>query len=290
MPAYLDTILAAHRRRAAEDPRDVDETVEQVLGALGGGVAPGPAPAPPPGPPPGSAPAPPPGPARSFTAAIDAAWGRDGMAVISEIKRRSPSKGDLDPDLDPARVAREYEEGGAACLSVLTDTEFFGGSAADLGSARAACTLPVLRKDFTVSALDICDARTMGADAVLLIVAGLSDGELASFLALSRRLALTPLVEVHDHGEMARALGAGADVIGINQRDLRTFEVDRRRALDMAGSLPTGVVAVAESGIRDGDDVAALAAAGFRAVLVGETLVRSLDRRKAIGGLLGAVR
>ena len=212
------------------------------------------------------------------------------MAVISEIKRRSPSKGDLDPDLDPAAVAADYEAGGAACLSVLTDRDFFGGCVEDLVAARSACSLPVLRKDFTVSALDVCDARTMGADAVLLIVAALSDGELRSFLALAEQLALTALVEVHDEPELERALAAGARVVGVNQRDLRTFEVDRERALALAGSIPTDVVAVAESGIRDADDVAALAGAGFQAVLVGETLVRSANRRSAIGDLLGSIR
>ncbi len=263
MPAYLDSILAAHRARAATDLRDLDAAVEAA----------------------GSA-----GPIRSFDDAIMTASTRDGMAVIAEVKRRSPSKGDLDPDLDPAAVAMEYEAGGAACLSVLTDREFFGGSVEDLGSARSACSLPVLRKDFTVSALDVCDARTMGADAVLLIVAALGDGELKSLLLLSERLSLTALVEVHDELELKRALGAGARMIGVNQRDLRTFEVDRERALALGGSIPAEVVAVAESGIRNADDVAALAGAGYRAVLVGETLIRSRARQDAIADLLRAVR
>jgi indole-3-glycerol phosphate synthase len=212
------------------------------------------------------------------------------MAVISEIKRRSPSKGDLDLHLDPAVVAAEYELGGAACLSVLTDAEFFGGGPDDLRAARAACSLPVLRKDFTVSPLDVCDARIMGADAVLLIVAALSDDELVRFLALARSLAMTALVEVHDGAELRRALDAGATVIGVNQRDLHTFEVDHGRALELGGSMPDGVVAVAESGIRDADDVGRLADAGYHAVLVGETLVRSPDRRSAVAELLGAGR
>ncbi len=260
MPAYLDTIVAAHRAHAEDDDRDLDEALEQVTKA---------------------------GPVRPFTAALDVAAARDGMAVIAEIKRRSPSKGDLDPDLDPALVAAEYEAGGAACLSVLTDEEFFGGSTADLIAARAACHLPVLRKDFTVSALDVCDARLMGADAVLLIVAALTDDELASLLDVAGRCGLTALVEVHDELELKRALGAGAAVVGVNQRDLKTFEVDHQRALNLGRSIPSGVVAVAESGIRDADDVASLAGAGFRAVLVGETLVRSGDRRSAVAGLLG---
>jgi indole-3-glycerol phosphate synthase len=210
------------------------------------------------------------------------------MAVISEIKRRSPSRGDLDLLLDPARVAAEYEAGGATCLSVLTDHAFFGGGPDDLRAARAACSLPVLRKDFTVSPLDVCDARSMGADAVLLIAAVLDDEQLASFIQLAGSLSLTALVEVHDKDELDRALGAGATVIGVNQRDLRTFEVDRRRAVALAAEIPDGVVAVAESGISDAGDVAALAAAGYHAVLVGETLVRAGDRRAAVAGLLGA--
>src|ERR1700674_324561 len=177
MPAYLDTIVAAHRAAVADDRRHLDDVLEQVgrTGAV-----------------------------RPFRGAIAEGATRHGMAVISEIKRRSPSKGDLDPTLDPEAVAKEYEAGGAACLSVLTDAEFFGGSADDLAAARAACSLPVLRKDFTVSPLDVCDARLMGADAVLLIVAALSDEELGSFLALSSRCSLTALVEVHDEIELQR--------------------------------------------------------------------------------------
>jgi indole-3-glycerol phosphate synthase len=170
---------------------------------------------------------------------------------------------------------------------VLTDSQYFGGSPEDLDAARRACTLPVLRKDFTVSALDVCDARLMGADAVLLIVAALSQGELVDFLGVADRCGLAALVEVHDEEELGRALDAGAVLIGVNQRDLHTFEVDRRRALAMGESMPEGVLAVAESGIRDSNDVHRLADAGYRAVLVGETLVRSGDRRAAVSGLLG---
>ncbi len=263
MPTYLDSILAAHRERAAGDLRDLDAALEAA----------------------GSA-----GPVRSFDGAIRTASDRDGMAMIAEVKRRSPSKGELDPDLDPAAVAMEYEAGGATCLSVLTDRDFFGGSAADLASARSACSLPVLRKDFTVSPLDVCDARAMGADAVLLIVAALDDGELNSLLHLSEQLALTALVEVHDELELGRALDAGARMVGVNQRDLRTFEVDRGRALALGASIPSDVVAVAESGIRDADEVALLTGAGYRAVLVGETLIRSSSRRAAVGALLGSGR
>jgi indole-3-glycerol phosphate synthase len=266
MPAYLDSILAAHRAAAAADDRDPVTAIAEAREFVSReGVA-------------GR---------RDFVTALVAGRADRGMAVISEVKRRSPSKGDLDPTLDPASVAVEYEAGGASCLSVLTDEAFFGGSPADLVAARAACTLPVLRKDFTVGPLDICDARTMGADAVLLIVAALDDDELASLLTLARDLGLASLVEVHDEAELGRALAADAHLVGVNQRDLRTFEVDRERALRMGERMPEGVIAVAESGIRDAADVDRLAAAGYTAVLVGETLVRSADRRSAVDGLLG---
>jgi indole-3-glycerol phosphate synthase len=260
MPTYLDTIIAAHRAQAADDRRDLAAALEDAtkLGAV-----------------------------RSFVDAIQAEAAHRGMAVISEIKRRSPSKGDLDLGLDPATVAADYEAGGATCLSVLTDQDFFGGSIEDLRSARAACSLPVLRKDFTVSALDVCDARAMGADAVLLIVAAISDEELATFLDIARQLTLTALVEVHDEAELQRALAAGAEVVGVNQRDLHTFEVDHQQALKLGGMMPDGVVAVAESGIRDSGDVQRLSDAGYQAVLVGETLMRSGDRRAAVQELLG---
>ena len=160
------------------------------------------------------------------------------LAVIAEVKRRSPSKGPLDAGLDPAAVAADYEAGGAACVSVLTDEEFFGGSPADLAAARSACGLPVLRKDFTVSRADVCDARLMGADAVLLIVAALSDDELSSFLGLAQELSLDALVEVHDEAELERALDAGAELVGVNQRDLTTFAVDPERAARLVGGDP----------------------------------------------------
>ena len=171
MPAYLNTIIDAHRAAAEQDGRDLEELLESAAGC---------------------------GPVRPFRAAIEGAASTQGMAVISEIKRRSPSKGDLDLMLDPETVAKEYEAGGASCLSVLTDREFFGGDPEDLKAARAACSLPALRKDFTVSAHDVVDARLMGADAVLLIVAALSDSELSAFVELARRCSLTALVEVHD--------------------------------------------------------------------------------------------
>jgi len=261
MPAYLDTIIAAHRMLSEADRRDPDALLAEA----------------------GSQPPP-----RPFTEALVAAGSPTRLAVISEIKRRSPSKGDLDPDLDPGSVAKEYESGGAACLSVLTDREFFGGSPQDLEAARAASSLPVLRKDFTVSVADVCDARLMGADAVLLIVAALSHRELPAFLAVAAQLSMAALVEVHDGSELGRALDAGATLIGVNQRDLHTFEVDPGLAASLRSRFPSGVVSVAESGIRGVDDAARLAAAGYDAVLVGETLVRSGDRRAAVAELVGA--
>lgn len=259
---YLDRILAAHRGAAETDDRD--------LAALLDAAAKLP-------------------PARGFAAALELA-ATIGVGVIAEVKRRSPSKGDLAPDLDPAELAREYQAGGAACLSVLTDEAFFGGSAADLAAARAAVELPVLRKDFTVSRRDVCDARIMGADAVLLIVAALDDGELSDLHALAVDLGLDVLVEVHDEPELDRALAVGATLVGVNQRDLVTFEVDHARAVRVASAMPEDVIRVAESGIRGPEDVAALADAGFDAVLVGESLVTSGDPRAAVAALRGALR
>ena len=204
------------------------------------------------------------------------------LAVIAEIKRRSPSKGDINMDLRPEQLAREYELGGASCLSVLTDGPHFAGSVTDLRMARAAVQLPVLRKDFTVCALDVLDARLMGADAVLLIVAALSDRELSQLHALAVEVGLDALVEVHDEMELDRALAVNATLIGVNQRDLHTFHVDPQRAVRLAKRIPEGVLAVAESGITGADDARRCAEAGYRAVLVGEHLVRSADREMAL--------
>ena len=229
-------------------------------------------------------------PARGFRAALETVAASGDIAVISEIKRRSPSKGDLAPRLDPIELARQYERGGAACLSVLTDVDFFGGSIEDLVAARAASTLPVLRKDFTVSARDVCDARIMGADCVLLIAAALDQAELESFLKLSRAIGFDALVEIHDEAELDRAVAAGADLIGVNQRDLVTFAVDTDRAVRMAPQMPAGVVRVAESGITGPSDAAVLAEAGYHAVLVGEHLVTSGDPEGGVSALRSARR
>lgn len=256
MATYLDKILAAHRRRAAEDQRDLDALARAAAGC----------------------PAP-----RHFRAALA---GRPGVSAIAEVKRWSPSKGPLAPDLDPGALAGEYRRGGAACLSVLTDPEFFHGSGDDLARARSAVDLPVLRKDFTVSAADVYDARLMGADAVLLIVSALSPAELRRFLELARGVGLDVLVEVHDEAEAELALAVGADMVGVNQRDLFTFAVDTDRAVRVGRALPADVVRVAESGIRSPGDVARLAEAGFDAILVGEALVTSAHPGAALADLL----
>ena len=211
------------------------------------------------------------------------------LSVIAEIKRRSPSKGDLFVDLNPSVLAREYATGGAACISVLTDEANFGGSQADLEMARAAVKLPVLRKDFTVDERDVLDARLMGADAVLLIVAALSKQELERFFSLSVELGLDALVETHDEAELETALEIGAELIGVNQRNLITFEVDYERAARMAELIPDDVIAVAESGVRGPADAAMLRQAGYAAILVGETLVTSGDATAAVAALREAV-
>ncbi len=255
MATYLDRILDAHRAAAAADERALDALIDEARTLR---------------------------PARGFRAALDAA---EGLGVIAEVKRRSPSKGDLATALDPAALAAAYVEGGATCISVLTDADFFGGSPDDLRAAWDAVGVPVLRKDFTVEPRDVVDARLMGADCVLLIAAALDDALLAECLAEVADVGVDALVEVHDEAEAERAVAAGADLIGVNQRDLVTFEVDTARAVRVAPTLPAGVVRVAESGITGPADAAVLAAAGYDAVLVGEHLVRSGDPVAAVHAL-----
>lgn len=252
---YLDRIVGWHRARAVNDGRRPGRLFEEAVASVGSRRK------------------------NRFETAL-----RDGSSlnVIAEIKRRSPSRGDIAPHLSPGDVAKDYLAGGAACLSVLTDEPHFGGSSSDLREARTASNLPVLRKDFTVDARDVMDAALMGADAVLLIVAALDDLELREFLRIATELHLAALVEVHDESELARGLGAGATLIGVNQRNLRTFEVDTHLAERLALRIPAGVVSVAESGITGPDDAKRCAAAGYRAVLVGEHLVRSADRATAV--------
>lgn len=248
---YLDNIIAFHRQRAASDGRSIDELRERVDST----------------------------PRRGFVRAL---LQGNHLSVIAEIKRRSPSKGDIDSNLDPAALASDYLAGGAACLSVLTDEPHFGGSTNDLATARAAVQLPVLRKDFTVCANDVLDARLMGADALLLIAAALNDVELKKLHALAEEIGLDVLVEVHDLDELDRALNIGAKLVGVNQRDLHTFEVDMHRAAQLGERIPSSVVAVAESGITGADDAQRCAQAGYRAILVGEHLVRSANRAMAL--------
>lgn len=261
MATYLDAILDVHRARAAQDSRSLDRLVERAT----------------------EMPAP-----RGFARAL-AAGGT--LRVIAEVKRRSPSKGPLAPDLDPAALARTYAEAGATCLSVLTDREHFGGSPEDLAAARGAVEVPVLRKDFTVSANDVVDARLMGADCVLLIAAALDDVELRGLSQLAAELGLDALVEIHDEAELERALASTSGaLIGVNQRDLVTFQVDQARAVRMASVMPEGTVRVAESGVRGREDARALADAGYHAVLVGEHLVTAADTGAALRDLLVPLR
>ncbi len=244
---YLDTILESHRRRAAHDEREWEARVEHIRYE---------------------------GP--SFVLVL-----RQGSSpfikVIAEVKRRSPSKGLLAPDLDVAALAASYRDAGASAISVLTDQEFFEGSMDDLIVVRRSVALPVLRKDFTVSENDILDAVEAGAGAVLLIVAALSDAELLSFLELTEDCGIDALVEVHDAEEAKRAVDAGSRIIGVNQRDLRTFDVDADRAASVLESLPRDVLTVCESGLSSVEDVENAAQVGFDAVLVGEAFVTSSD-------------
>jgi len=253
---YLDDIVAAHRRRAAADGRDAHDLMARAAATAER--------------------------ARGFGQALRA---ERGLSVIAEVKRRSPSKGDLNPDLDPARVARAYVSGGAACLSVLTDADHFGGSPEDLMAARAATSVPVLRKDFTVDERDVADARLMGADCCLLIAAVLSDALLERCLAVAADVGIDALVETHDEADIERAVAAGATLVGVNQRDLVTFEVDHERALAVVDAIPASCVRVAESGVRGGEDATRLAAAGYDAVLVGEHVVTHDDPRAAVAAL-----
>jgi indole-3-glycerol phosphate synthase len=207
-------------------------------------------------------------------------------ALIAEIKKASPSKGLLARDFDPARLAREYEAGGAAALSVLTDRAFFQGSLADLAAARGVCGLPVLRKDFTLDENHVLEAAAGGADAILLIAAILEAGEIRSLAEMAAGYGMAALVEVHDERELARALEAGAGTIGVNNRDLTTFEVTLETSLRLAPRIPSGVLKVSESGIRSAPDIQRLREAGYQAFLVGEHLMKSDDPAEAVRALV----
>ncbi|HET8971220.1 MAG TPA: indole-3-glycerol phosphate synthase TrpC [Candidatus Nanopelagicales bacterium] len=219
---------------------------------------------------------------------FDAVLRRDGVSVIAEVKRSSPSKGVLAAIVDPAALAVAYEDGGAHCISVLTEQRRFGGSLADLAAVRAAVDLPVLRKDFVLTSYQLWEARAYGADVVLLIVAALEQPALVSLVERAASLGLTALVEVHDADEVARAVDAGARVIGVNARNLRTLEVDRGTFARLAALIPEGIIRVAESGVRGPHDLLAYASDGADAVLVGEALVRGTDPRLAVQDLVAA--
>ena len=259
MAAVLDRIVAATRARVAEsrrnaDLRELERRAEQHV-------------------------------PRGFRKAL-AARGRDGIAVIAELKKASPSKGLIRASFDPVGLARELEAAGAAALSVLTDEQFFQGSLENLRKASAAVAIPCLRKDFIVDEFQLLEARANSADAVLLIVAALMQKELETLARSARANGLDVLCEAHDAEELQRALDAGCDLIGVNTRDLRTFKVDLQTAFDLAPKFPAGVVRVAESGIHSADDVARLRAAGYRAFLVGESLMRAESPGNALRELM----
>jgi indole-3-glycerol phosphate synthase len=207
---------------------------------------------------------------------------RGEAAVVAEAKRASPSKGVIRADFDPAAIAGSYEAGGAACLSVLTDVDFFQGADAYLVAARGACSLPVLRKDFVVDEYQLHEARALGADAVLLIAAALDDAQLAGFAALATDLGLDALAEVHDGAELERVLRLPLPLVGINNRDLRTFGVSLDTTLALKDRVPADRVLVTESGILSPDDVQRMRAAGVHAFLVGEAFMRAPDPGAAL--------
>jgi indole-3-glycerol phosphate synthase len=209
-------------------------------------------------------------------------------AIIAEVKKASPSKGVLSKDFDPARIAAAYARGGAAALSVLTDAPFFQGSLADLASARAAAPLPALRKDFIIDRVQILEAAAHGADAILLIAAILTEREIRDFREEAARLQLSALVEVHNRAELDTAIAAGADLIGVNNRDLATFQVTLQTSLDLAPHMPKGALLVSESGIHSAADIALLRHAGYSAFLVGEHLMKSGDPAAALAQLVAA--
>lgn len=227
--------------------------------------------------------------ARPRGAAFEAALGATNRVnVIAECKRRSPSRGVLAVDYDPARIARQYEQGGAAAISVLTEPTFFDGTLEHLAAVRSSVTLPLLRKDFIVDDYQLFEARAAGADAVLLIVAALEGTKLAALQNRAWELELAALVEVHDEAELARAIDIGARVIGVNNRNLRTLAVDVSASDRLASRVPKDVIAVSESGLKSREELANLAAAGYRAFLIGERFMTDPDPAGAIRRLMGA--
>ena len=259
MPASLDEIVAATRRRVAEtkpaaDLRQLERQAENHV-------------------------------PRGFQRALESG-NLHGIAVIAELKRASPSRGLIRADFDSESLAKELEGAGAAALSVLTDAEFFQGSLENLRRASASTKLPCLRKDFIVDEFQLLEARANGADAVLLIVAVLSQAELRRLSGRAREHDLDVLCEVHDEEELERAVDAGCNLIGVNSRDLRTFQVDLETASRLADLIPKNALRVAESGIHSGADIARLRAAGYQAFLIGESLMKANSPGKALQALL----
>lgn len=261
MPATLDQIMAATRRRLSTKRRAADLRAVERLAAEHT--------------------------PRGFRRAL-AAVAASGVAVIAELKKASPSKGLIRPAFDPAQLARELEQGGAAALSVLTEPEFFQGSLENLCLASDNTNLPCLRKDFIVDELQIVEARAHRADAILLIVAALAQPDLEGLATKARQHNLDVLCEAHDEEELARALDAGCDLIGVNSRNLRTFQVDLNTAFRMAKKFPRGVFPVAESGIGSASDIAELRSAGYQAFLIGESLMKAAFPGSALRRLLEA--
>jgi indole-3-glycerol phosphate synthase len=263
MPASLDEIVAATRRRVAEIKPATD--LRQLERQAGNHVP------------------------RGFRRSLESS-STNAIAVIAELKRASPSRGLIRSDFDPEVLAAELEGAGAAALSVLTDAEFFQGSLENLQRASASTKLPCLRKDFIIDEFQLLEARCHCADAVLLIVAALSPAELAMLAGRASEYNLDVLCEVHDEEELQRAIDAGCTLIGVNNRDLRTFKVDLETAMRLADSIPKNALRVAESGIQSGADIARLRAAGYQAFLIGESLMKAKSPGEALRALLAEVQ
>ena len=222
---------------------------------------------------------------RGFVTAMQSALKQQGTAVIAEIKKASPSKGVIREDFDPVAIAKSYQLGGAACLSVLTDVDFFQGSDSYLQQARAACTLPVIRKDFIIDPYQIYEARTLGADCILLIVAALNDRQLEQLNACAQKLGMDVLVEVHNREELMRSLPLGNTLVGINNRDLHHFDTDLNNTYQLLADIPNDRIVVTESGIHSPADIAAMREHQVNAFLVGESLMRAEDPGRQLGEL-----